>query len=836
MEYPCLPQTCIGPVEKTHKLTGTSNNMVSNLFSDLLSILSEIGIFSIAHFSVTTFFLIILIFKYRWGIYIYRWLRHRVGLAISMAMDSKHNEPENEPSILKDSIHDFSDDIPITLPAQDELGVNPLAKSIALRIRSLQNPTGSVIAVYGPWGSGKSSTVHLILHYLKEWPDTEREQSPTIVEFKSWSYRTEDGVVSGFFQELYSGLKPTLSRSWRARMAFKRIELDASNSNSVPSVIESIKNTISGNIFGLLLLSILYAVIYLLPKLVMAIYRFMFGAQNGHKVESRHDILNAALEDCEKPLLLVIDDIDRLSPEEALVIFRIIKSVGRLRNVIYLLSYDRVRVERLVKKKYPSEGIHYLEKIVQVGFDIPQPDRGKLVKMLKSNLNRLFDDAANAMTIRSDSVLQKMVFPEIRTPRDVHRLTNMLTITFPAIREKVNVADFLAVESLCLFHPSIYHAIRTHRYLLTGARKYAQMAYDEAEADNYRNAIIGDTLEGDDKERIQVGLTEIFPILNKIWNNGNYSYKINWESEHRVCTDSSFDIYFGLFSGTHTVTQATIRDIAKNASNSSYIKDVFQRSINIIENDGRTRVSIILDELGHYGDLFDPGYEEAIVRTLFSVADDFEVIGDEIQGTLSPENNRSRLLRAARNLLYSKHTPTDSHNIVVAACSDASLVFSVYVFEVFGTEKDPYSDDLLISEDQLKQFKNMILERIHNAHASDTLLNCKNPLYVLARWRSMLPSHPNKARSCIMHMLTVDKNIIKICREFCNRFSYKNQMWIDNIGDESIYFGQTKEVYDMLEDVGFRQVLEYAKSIERSKGDRDLIQSTISIWDRIVSR
>lgn len=263
MKYSCLQQACIGSVEEPQKLTQTSNGIVYNFIFDFLSKMNEIDIIIAAHFALTTFLIIILVFRYRWGIYIYRWLRRMVIFLISMIIDSEHSELESDKNILENKIHDFSDDIPITLPAQDELGVNPLAESIALRIRNLQNPTGSVIAVYGPWGSGKSSAVHLILHYLKEWPDNEREQSPTIVEFKSWSYRTEDGVVSGFFQELYSGLKPTLSRSWRARMAFKKIELDASNSNSIPSVIESIKNAISGNIFGLFILSILYSVIYL---------------------------------------------------------------------------------------------------------------------------------------------------------------------------------------------------------------------------------------------------------------------------------------------------------------------------------------------------------------------------------------------------------------------------------------------------------------------------------------------------------------------------------------------------------------------------------------------
>jgi predicted KAP-like P-loop ATPase len=38
-----------------------------------------------------------------------------------------------------------------------------------------------------------------------------------------------------------------------------------------------------------------------------------------------------------KRFFILIDDIDRLTPNEALLMFRLVKSVGRLPNVIYLL-------------------------------------------------------------------------------------------------------------------------------------------------------------------------------------------------------------------------------------------------------------------------------------------------------------------------------------------------------------------------------------------------------------------------------------------------------------------------------------------------------------------
>ena len=68
--------------------------------------------------------------------------------------------------------------------------------------------------------------------------------------------------------------------------------------------------------------------------------------------------------------VVIIDDIDRLTPDEALLVFRLVKSVGRLPNVMYLIAFDRELAEKAVKERYPSEGPHFLEKIIQAYFRI----------------------------------------------------------------------------------------------------------------------------------------------------------------------------------------------------------------------------------------------------------------------------------------------------------------------------------------------------------------------------------------------------------------------------------------------------------------------------------
>lgn len=63
-------------------------------------------------------------------------------------------------------------------------------------------------------------------------------------------------------------------------------------------------------------------------------------------------IFRKALAEQPRRFPVVIDDIDRLSPDEALLIFRLVKSAGRLPNVMYLLVYDRQLAEKIVSETF----------------------------------------------------------------------------------------------------------------------------------------------------------------------------------------------------------------------------------------------------------------------------------------------------------------------------------------------------------------------------------------------------------------------------------------------------------------------------------------------------
>jgi predicted KAP-like P-loop ATPase len=176
-------------------------------------------------------------------------------------------------------------------------------------------------------------------------------------------------------------------------------------------------------------------------------------------VEKLHAELTEALNEQNKRFLIVIDDVDRLAPDEALLIFRLVKSIVRLPNVIYLLAFDRQLSESIVKEKYPSEGPHYLEKIIQAWFDVPQPRHADLCQELLQQIGAICGSPEAEDIVRFMNVFYDVVAPEIKTPRDLIRLTNAISVTWPAIGGEVDRADFIGLETPRSVAPWAYAAV-----------------------------------------------------------------------------------------------------------------------------------------------------------------------------------------------------------------------------------------------------------------------------------------------------------------------------------------------------------------------------------------
>jgi predicted KAP-like P-loop ATPase len=322
---------------------------------------------------------------------------------------------------------EYFNDSPIERAEDDRYGITPFAKALARSIRTIASPVGTAIAINGEWGSGKSSAVNLIRNELNEAHDPNLE----IVDFRCWWFRGEEALTLAFLQELNSTLKRSLGDKVKGLIpSIGRQVLQAG------PVIGTAASLAATGGWGALIA----------PAAAFA--KRFFPDQE--PLEKQFRKLSEALQRQPKRFLIVIDDIDRLSPDEAITVFRLVKSVGRLPNLVYLLVFDRSLADKAVDVRYPSEGPHFLEKIIQASFELPTPNATDLHNAVLGGVENICGSPPEAHVVRFMNVFYDVVAPYIRTPRHVTRLMSAISVTWPAVKDEVNHADFIALEALRL--------------------------------------------------------------------------------------------------------------------------------------------------------------------------------------------------------------------------------------------------------------------------------------------------------------------------------------------------------------------------------------------------
>jgi len=79
----------------------------------------------------------------------------------------------------------FSADSPLKHPDKDELGYTPFAEQLAQAIVRMAPSDGLVISINGPWGSGKTTVLNFMLHYLEQVAENER---PIILRLAQYGF------------------------------------------------------------------------------------------------------------------------------------------------------------------------------------------------------------------------------------------------------------------------------------------------------------------------------------------------------------------------------------------------------------------------------------------------------------------------------------------------------------------------------------------------------------------------------------------------------------------------------------------------------------------------
>lgn len=188
------------------------------------------------------------------------------------------------------------------------------------------------------------------------------------------------------------------------------------------------------------------------------------------------------LKEQEKKILVIIDDIDRLSNEQIKLIFQLVNSVAGLPNIMYLLSMDKEIVIRALESVQNCNGAEYLEKVIQLPFDIPQLDKSKVFELL---FRKLEDILKNKPEVNIDKKVWEKVFrgciePFVKNVRDVNRIVNTFQFKYNMVYNEVNFSDMLGLTTLQVLVPNIVQWIYINQEKICGgATDNVEVSFDE---------------------------------------------------------------------------------------------------------------------------------------------------------------------------------------------------------------------------------------------------------------------------------------------------------------------------------------------------------------------
>ncbi len=408
-------------------------------------------------------------------------------------------------------------DAPINSSADDDLGRAPVAHDFADSIRELDASQGLVVGILGPWGHGKSSFINLMREQF------EAEPALTVVDFNPWMFSGSNQLVNFFFTEIGAELnirsKSRFGKTadWLAKYA--GILKPVSQFIPVPGAA-------------------------LAGEAAAAALTGLADSTNADRsAKMVREEITQELSGLDQPIVVVIDDIDRLTTVEIREIFKLVRLTASFPNIIYVLAFDRERVEQaLTEDGVPGRA--YLEKIVQLSFDVPQAPEKLLRSQVFEELNRILAPVANATLddSRWSDVYWEVIDPLFANMRDVTRYAISARSTIKSLGNEVDLVDLLAMEALRVFRPELIQQLSKLRSDLTNTREI--MGRKDDRAQKRITALLAKFPDDDDV--IRALINRVFPVALQYIENNHYGsdWLSTWRTAHRMAHIDFLNLYF----------------------------------------------------------------------------------------------------------------------------------------------------------------------------------------------------------------------------------------------------------------------------------------------------
>jgi len=340
----------------------------------------------------------------------------------------------------------------------------------------------------------------------------------------------------------------------------------------------------------------------------------------------------------------------------------------------------------------------------------------------------------------------------IVTPRDVVRLINTLSVTYPPVKGEVNPVDFIAIETIRVFCPAIYDLIRKNENMFITATDVNRRLFDNSpsaiEAYKKFHAEALSIVPESDRRQIKSILSYIFPkfaALQSAANRIEIPYVESGCRKHfRICSAEIFHRYFRLAISEGDISDEEFRFIFGLAKDGEAFGDRLVELANQKTPDGTTRARIFLRRFDDYIEKVPKSNISSIVQVLCNIGDELCRPEDDLP-ILFGIRNGFLIEDGIIKLLYTcddENKLKIRYKILSKAISEGQAVSIIAELverlemqhrEDHNQQPSP-KEEPLICKDHTLTLKKMAIEKIRGFAQSNALLKIPEFVYVLNLW------------------------------------------------------------------------------------------------------
>ncbi|WP_432536421.1 KAP family P-loop NTPase fold protein [Kineococcus arenarius] len=471
-----------------------------------------------------------------------------------------------EPRLLGDDPVDAANDL------LDRQGMAEHISKLLTRVR--RESESSVLGLVGPWGSGKSSILRMLEDHLRN----SGRSGWIVARFTPWAYSDAESLQRGFFAELREAMPK--GRRWKqTRQLIGKVATAVAPLASIGQYAG-----LSGE-----------APANLVRDLIVG----------DTSVSATHERARRALQEQDQPILVILDDLDRLEAPELLLVLKLVRMIGRLPNVYYLLSYDEQTLIDLLMHtslvgRSSERAQNYLEKLVQVRLDLPslRPyQRSVLANRAMGHIsqkhNLIWSEEQEG---RYKRLMDKHLLRRLDSPRTINRVFGQAEAFYELVHDEVDFVDYLAVTWLRTEEPGVHRMVQRYRAEILGDSKEQVMRSFQVRqqdlsglAERWTERVKGAGTQDRHVESLVELLAYLFPVVGAEANGRQHQgYGVDVAGARRgVGHRDYFDSYFSYGVPAEGLPDRVIADAIHDLAEGIVGPAVERISTELRQNTGR---------------------------------------------------------------------------------------------------------------------------------------------------------------------------------------------------------------------------------------------------------